>query len=812
MAYTPDQSYPQKTGLQFDDDRVFVKRYLTMFISNWYWFAISLFFALALSYGINRYSEKVYIVSSTLMIKDDMLGGGSSYSDNFIPGASAFKNKQSLNNEIGILRSYRLNKRVLDSLPEFRIVYTGIGRRNIAETRLYKSAPFKVIPESIDNQPHRKNVYIKITSDSTFSLDFENKINPEEQYRFGERILKEGFDLRIIPRFPDFKYDTDYSNKFFFYFTEGEGLANNYRSSLTVTPIDIDASLVTLTVSGFVPAQEAEYLNKLMEVYIRQGLEDKNRTADSTINFINKQLLTIADSLKKAEDDLQNFRLINKLVDITKEGVDIQEKLKKLDNDKTQLKLQIQYYNYLKLYIDSKNDSGDIISPSTVGVTDNVISGLVKDLALIQIKRKELLMNMNNDLPAIELANRNIQNTIAAIVENIKSNQEMLDSLTADVEERIKEVNVQLINLPVMERRMISIQRKFDINNTIYTYLLEKRAETGIARASTVADNKIIDEARGFNWSLIRPRKSKNNLKAFILGLFFPGLIITLLYYFNNTIMDNNDINDKTNVPVVGVISHNLGKKELPTIDNPKSALSESFRSVRTGLKYFIRDEGNPVIAVTSTITSEGKTFISVNLAAIIAQLGKKVLLIGLDLRKPRIHRILGMDNTVGLSTYLSSVCEYEDVIKETAIQNLYYGQSGPVPPNPAELIESDRMSQFLQRARKEFDYIIIDTPPVAIVSDTLLLSKYVDVNIFVVRQRYSSRNTLELIQEFYATEKLKNMCIIINDISLSGYYGYGLRYNYNRGYGYSYGQYYYGRYSYGKYGYTDKQGNYYEL
>jgi capsular exopolysaccharide synthesis family protein len=190
--------------------------------------------------------------------------------------------------------------------------------------------------------------------------------------------------------------------------------------------------------------------------------------------------------------------------------------------------------------------------------------------------------------------------------------------------------------------------------------------------------------------------------------------------------------------------------------------------------------------------------------------LGKKVLLIGLDLRKPRIHKVLGINNEEGMSTYLSSNCEYDKVIKETSIKNLYYATSGPVPPNPAELIDDERMNIFIERAKKQFDYIFIDTPPIAVVSDTLLLASFVDVNLFIVRQRYTSKNTLELIQELYQTERLKNMGIIINDISLTGYYGYGLRYGYYKGYGYSYGKNYYGQYSYARYGYSDKDHGYY--
>jgi len=248
----------------------------------------------------------------------------------------------------------------------------------------------------------------------------------------------------------------------------------------------------------------------------------------------------------------------------------------------------------------------------------------------------------------------------------------------------------------------------------------------------------------------------------------------------------------------------------LPVHQNPGSTLAESFRAVRTNLGFFTRDLRCPVVAVSSTITSEGKTFVSTNLAAIVSSLGKRVLLIGLDLRKPRIHKILGIDNSMGLSTYLSGGHDFDDVIQPTSIENLYFAPAGVVPPNPAELIETERMKLFLDQAREHFDYVIIDTPPVAVVTDALLLAQIVDMYMLVVRQRYTSKNTLELIDELYRNGTLRTLGIVINDISMNGYYGYGLRYGYYRGYGYSYGYTYYNQKGYGRYGYKNAAEGYY--
>jgi tyrosine-protein kinase Etk/Wzc len=807
----PNYSYPPPQPTFGDDDSLDIKRYLSLYISNWYWFVISLFIASTIAYGINRYSEKIFTVSSTLLIKDKQLGGESAIGEKIMPSANIFGSQQNLKNEMGILKSYRLNKRVIDSLPEFRTVYFGVGRRKVVESRLYKNCPFIVISNSVNSQPNDVKVNVRIISDKAFILDINSNYKINKKIEFGERFNERGFDFRIYLRDTDrFKFNPEISNKYYFYFTGSEGLANEYRGKLGVTPIDKDATLVTLTASGFVPEQETDYLNKLMEIYISQGLEDKNQIADSTSNFINKQLRIIADSLRIAEDSLQYFRLKNKLVDLSKEGTDIQGRLDRVENEKTTLNLQHQYYQYLKGYLVSKNETGDIVSPSVMGVTDPTLGRLVEELAKLQQKKKQLSMNLSMELPAVNLIEGDIVTARKSLSENVESNLVNVERSIGDAGERIDKIYKEMSKLPLTERKLIGIQRKFDINNTVYTYLLEKRAETGIAKASNVSDNKIIDQSYVFNAVQIKPKPTGNNLKAFLLGLMIPAIIITLLYYFNNRIIDNGDIIRRTNTPIIGYISHNDNTKEIPVIDKPGSALAESFRAVRTTLKYFVKDEGNPVIAITSTISSEGKTFVSINLAAITALLGKKVLLVGLDLRKPRIHRVLGINNNEGLSTYLSSNCEYSDVIKQTSIPNLFYAVSGPVPPNPAELIESEKMALFIEKARKEFDFIFIDTPPIAVVSDTLLLSKFVDINIFVVRQRYSSKNTIDLIQEFYKDGKLKNMGIIINDISLTGYYGYGLRYGYYKGYGYSYGKNYYGQYSYGRYGYSDKEHGYY--
>lgn len=795
-----------------ESESIDFRRYFSLFLSNWYWFAAALFVTLAIAYGANRWGEEIFTVQSTMLIRDDVNGGGYAEMDKIIPGGDIFRPRQNLKNEIGILKSFDLNHKVMYQLTDFHVVYTAIGKRGIAESRMYKNSPFVVVCDTsvIRFQPG-KRVDIKILSPEKYQLNIEAD-DYEGEHSFGERFNKFGFDFTVYPRRTETSsYFEGGSNRYYFYFATPAGLANSYRAGLAVAPIEEEATLVTLTISGQVPEQQADYLNALMMVYRQQGLDWKNEAAEKTIMFIDNQLGFISDSLKNAEDDMERFRQANRFVDLTTEGNLVLQRLEKYETEKNTLNLQMQYFEYLKEYLISRNESGLIVSPSVMGVGDPMLIRLVDDLSNLQLQQRQLGFMVKDDLPASMLSTGKVEQAREALLENVSNSINQLKISTADVQERIAVVDKQMGRLPGTERRLIQIQRNFDLNSTVYNFLLEKRAEAGIAMASKVSDSRTIDEAVPFNAVRIRPKTRQNYMMAFIMGLLLPAIAIIVIDLLNNKVIDKKDVERATRAPILGFISHNSYGSELPVIEKPGSTLAESFRSIRTSLKYFTPEGQSAVVAVTSTISGEGKTFVAVNLAAILSMLGRKTLLIGLDLRKPRIHKILKLSNNEGMSTFLSGNTSYADSIQKTSIENLWFATAGPVPPNPAELIECQSMSDFLEKARKQFDYIIIDTPPAAVVTDALLLAGRADVTLFVVRQRYTSKNTLHLIDEIYRSKDIKNPGIIVNDISMSGYYGYGLRYGYTMGYayGYNYGYKYYGHTSYGK-GAKSEAGSYY--
>jgi capsular exopolysaccharide synthesis family protein len=793
----------EKDGYNFytgESENIDFRRYLSLFVSNWYWFAIALFIALCIAYGVNRWGGELFTVQSTLLIKDDEYGEFAGM-DRIMPGGDIFSSRQNLQNEIGILKSFDLNHKVMYKLPDFHIVYTAIGRRGIAESRLYRRSPFVVYAEDVNSQPAGVRVDIKIDSPEKYTMSIE-AYDYEGEHTFGEHFTNFGFDFYIYPRHKDIPaWEEGGSNRYYFYFVRPATLANIYRSKLSVTPVEEDATLVTLSVTGAVPEQEADYLDSLMASYLELGLEWKNQAAEQTLRFIDGQLNLISDSLRLAENKMENFRMDNRFVDLTTEGNLVLQRLERYEMEKNSLNLQMQYYEYLKEYLTSRNETGLIVSPSVMGIDDPMLIRLVEELSGLQLQQKQLGFTVRDNQPAANLVTGKVEQARNALQENVTNSINQLKISMRDVDSRIAQVNEELDRLPGTERKLVSIQRDFDLNSTVYNFLLEKRAEAGIAKASNIAVNKIIDTAEPYNATRIKPKTRQNYMLALILGLLLPAIAVVIIDLMNNKVIDKKDIEKVTKVPILGFISHSSYGSEIPVAEKPGSTLSESFRSIRTSLKYLIPDDKPAVISVTSTVSGEGKTFVAVNLAAIISLLGRKTLLVGLDLRKPRIHKILGLDNSAGMSTFLSGNTDYDKTVQKTRIENLWYASSGPVPPNPAELIERQTMADFLEEARKHFDYIIIDTPPVAIVTDALLLSRLTDVTLFVVRQRYTSRNTLSLIDEIYRGHEIKNPGIVVNDISMSGYYGYGLRYGYTMGYnyGYNYGYKYYGHIQYGK-------------
>ncbi|NPA36051.1 MAG: polysaccharide biosynthesis tyrosine autokinase [Chlorobi bacterium] len=780
-----------------------IKKFISKMISGWYLFLIAFIIIIGFVVLFNLYSTPTYSATTTLLIRDDTKQtlGAESLIQNF-----SFKMTDNIQNEIGILKSYSLTKRTLKEL-HFDVSYYKQIRwaSNISlpflKRNLYKESPIIVIPDSGAVQTYNKYFKVRILSRKDFRLIFNaklpnnQKVEIDEVFLFGQPIKSSffNFTIKLSDKYsPDFDTETSdlYTYDYFFKLNNLDELTNYYEEALHISFLYKDASILELKLKGEHPQKICDYLNKLTDTYLLAELELKNQIANSTIEFIDRQISGISDSLKTAENNFQQFRSSHNIINISAEGNYTMQKMEDLVKEKSKYERMAQYYDYLFDYIEGKNDFKDVIVPSTMGIEDAMLNSLVTRLSDLHAKRALVLLSVREKSPQIKQLNKEIENTRNALLENVRNIVKSTRIAIAGLDKQIAQVEQEMKMLPKTERELINYKRSFTLNDQIYTFLLQKRSEAGIALASNVSDHRVLDRAEPANTLQVSPNKKLNFFIGILLSFLLPVAFISMRDFFNTKITDQYSIEDHTSIPIIGYVTHQKNNKKGTVYDNPKSSLAEAFRAIRTNLQFLLVDHDDiPVIGVTSSIAGEGKTFCSTNIAAIISMSNKRTLVVGMDLRKPQTHTHFEISNAKGLSNYLIHDATFEEIVMPTSIPKLYITPAGPIPPNPSELLETERMQSFFDEAKKHFDVIILDTPPVALVTDAIIISKYTDTMIFVVRHNYSDKHAIQFINTLYEQKKLKNLSILVNDIRIPHYVA---NYNYGYGYGYKNGSGYY--------------------
>jgi capsular exopolysaccharide synthesis family protein len=447
-------------------------------------------------------------------------------------------------------------------------------------------------------------------------------------------------------------------------------------------------------------------------------------------------------------------------------------------------------------YLTKEEDNLDqVILPSSVGLSDPVVSTLLTKMVELQLEIKLYLNPERGKNPLITAKVDQINEIKRDVFEAIRT-LKSTDKIKMDfLNKQIKEIENQMTQLPASERQLISIQRNYSLLENLYVFLMQKLSEAGISKAANTTDIMPINPP--MVGGQLSPMPMRNYSIAAFLGLVIPLIAFVLFEVINNKVQSKEDIDKMSSIPFIGGVGHNESGNNLTVSERPKSGVAESFRALRSNLNYFTGNKTKQVFMVSSSISGEGKTFTTINLATVFALSGKRTLIVGADMRRPKIFEDFKRYNQVGLSTFLSGISEFDEVIQTTEIDNLFFISGGPVPPNPSELLLTDRFALFIKSALEQFDFVIIDTPPLALVTDAFVISKFVDHTVFVLRQNYSPKEFVKSIDEYYRSGKLKNMSILLNDI-----YKTGLGYGYGQGYAYHYGY---------SYGYGTKGGSYYE-
>ncbi len=768
-----EKSQPQGFTLDF-------KRVLARAIRFWYVIVISLSLALITAFYQTRYSERVFPVSSSILIRETQETGGAEllYKNALI---DPYRNYL---NEPYIIRSYPLIEEVVKNL-NFNFVFYREGY--FMTTEAYNYIPVATHWRNPNDAKTGRFIFT-LTDESHYSLtSFSSEVTKSPMlFSLNDSIQFEEFEF-CISSLKNKNLKAYIGEPFLLVIQNPKTVAAGYVNRLKVDWAELGSGVINLGLTGTNPEKDIDFLNGLVAAYQERDLRNKNEAAVRTIDFIRGQLIGIKDSLRLVEYQLERFGNSGRVKDMSVSAQRLLEKAETFEIQKAELQIRQNYYKYLEEYLQSGNDNLDmIILPSSVGLQDPVISSLLTKMVDLQLEIKLYVNSERVKNPLVKEKMDRISEIKANVFESLKT-LKSTDGIKLDfLNKQIHEIEKQSELLPASERQLIAVQRNYSLLENLYVFLMQKLSEAGISKAANTSD--VISINPPMKGGQISPKPLRNYLIAGLLGLVIPLLIFILFELVNNKVQSKEDIDKSTSIPFIGGVGHNISGNNLTVIDRPKSGVAESFRALRSNLNFFTGNKTKQVFMVSSSISGEGKTFTTINLATVFALSGKRTLIVGADMRRPKIFEDFRRDNTVGLSTYLSGISEFNDVIQDTEIPNLFFISGGPVPPNPSELLLTERFETFVAKGIEQFDYVIIDTPPLALVTDAFVISKFVNHTVFVLRQNYSPKEFVRSIDEYYRSGKLKNLSILLNDIYKSGLgYGYGQGYAYHYGYSYGY-------------------------
>lgn len=739
-----------------------------------------------------RYTLPVYQTTATLLIKDDK--NTPPNANDMMQAFDMFGSKKNVENEVEVLQSKTLMQQVVKDLHLYAPIFVH-GR--VLNQSAYIFSPIVIEARDPDSIKMVKKVPFTYNN-STATVNIDQTTYPLNQWvntRFG--VLK-FLPNQYYSSADDLKKENE--NNFYFSLTTVKNAANNILNEVNISPSSKQSTVIDLSIKGQVPKRGEDILNDLLKVYTQAAILDKNVLAANTLKFVNERLKFVESDLDSVERSLQEFKAKNKITDISAQGQIYLQTVAANDQKVSDINVQLAMLDQVEEYINRKGEIGGIVPssiekpgfganrsmvPSTSGLSDPVLANLLQKLSDLQLQYTQTKSIVPENNPAVISLVDAINKLRPQILENIKSQRKNLEAGRNNISATNNEYAAMLKSVPEKERELLEISRQQAIKNNIYTFLLQKREETALSFASAVADSRVIDKAESGD-KPVSPKRGLIYLIAFVAALSLGVVIIYIKDIFTRTIQNREDILKYTDIPILGEVLYDRSKSPIVIAEGKRSFIAEQFRQLRTSLAYMGVDERHKKIMITSSISGEGKSFIAINLGVSLSLTDKKVVLIELDLRKPKVSEKFNVSRHVGLSTYLIGKAAMDEIVKPTGTKNLSLIPSGPIPPNPSELISNERLLELLKYLNTRFDYILIDTAPVNPVTDAFILSPLCDVSLYVVRDSYTHKIFLKKLAERLKNKSLKNPTVVFNGIRGKGFGKYG--YGYGNGYGYGYG------------------------
>ncbi|HEV3413538.1 MAG TPA: GNVR domain-containing protein [Puia sp.] len=739
------------------------KMILPAILRNWFWFLLAGGLGFGVAFILHKAFPGSYRSTMTILLIN---------SPHQVPFHSSLDNNLEIQespinvqDEQTVVSAYSLQLQTLQNLNWRTRWYkkSFIGKRDI-----YKEDPYIV---SFPDDSVLKNAELLITplSATRYRVECDHKDRVADTDRiirftttadFGQPFINNWFRFTLYPATPAVPVN---GTQYVLVFNDLNFLAIEYQGAMEVKIVAPESDVLNVDLKGENVLRNVDYLNELGNTYLKFGLDQKNQSAINTLNFIRSQISGVADSLRTSGDRYTDFRTRNKVVDLTTEGAMVLQKVEDLDRQENLLKLKMDYYNGLNRHLNEGDSLKSFVAPP-LGDPDPDLSANVQKLSSLYSQRTALSLSVQPKNPKMIAVGDDISLTQKLIQNNIGSHLAATRDQIQSLELQKKENNDRLTNIPATERSFLDIKRGFDVNSTMYNFLLQKRAEAGIALASNNPDAKILDPATIPTTGPIGLKPVISAAIGVILGMLITLGIVLLKQYTNDRLREPEEATAALHLSVAGLIPHNRLKTELPVTQHPHSEITESFRNLRTNLRLLMKEGNTAMIAVHSATSGEGKSFIAANLASLLALGSKRALLIQADKHNTHLEELVGAQPRKDLTEYLEGTATFSELLTSTEIPGLSFIR-GSQPETPlSELMDTPNMEKFVREARAAFGFIIVDTPPISILSDARIMANYADINLFVLRIGYSTIKELSFINQTAEEETVKNMITVLND------------------------------------------------
>jgi len=762
----------QKETFQSDQsDYLDVKQLMSKYVRYWYVFLISTIGCLVLALLYLYWTTPQYKIASTLLLKNEESESNSLTSNSALGEINLLSTKQKIDNEIEVLKSNSLMRRVFSELslnPTYHI------KGQFKTTEIYGAdVPIRVSITKLHPTAYGKQIVLRRKTSTSFEIKEDN--GDVSSHKYGEEISKSYGIFTVIAA-----KDNRTHEPIIIRFHDTNKLANRYNDLLKVETVNKKASVIRISVIESVPQKGRDIINKLLEVYSKEALEDRNLVAHTTIQFIDERLKFLTSELSNVESEVETYKRQNELTNVTSNADQYLAQASDYNKQLSELGIQIEVLESIETYINKQPGKFELV-PSTLTINDPTLVQLITHFNELQLDRERMLRTTLPNNPLVQDINEQLASLQLNILENLHNIKNGLMITQKRLQSTSGRFRSQIQKVPTIERDLLEINRQQGTKGNLYLYLLQKREESALALEITVSKTRLLDAATADD-APVSPKKSLVFLLALFAGIGLPFSGIYIKDALNDKVLGKRDVHRGTSTPILGEISHNASGKSLIVTEDMGTSIAELFRLIRSNLHFATAGKENKVVLVTSSTSGEGKTFFCINLAASLTLIGKKVILLELDLRMPSLSRQLDVVPGIGISDYLvaSDKVSIEDIIRPlNTVPGLFYASSGSLPPNPAELMMSHNLAHLISELKASFDYIIIDTAPVGKVADAFSLSSLIDSTIYMVRYNYTSKNHLELIEDIYTNKKLVHPMIVLNDIKEEATHAYGYGYNY---------------------------------